>query len=126
MWPNGQVYDGDFKHDDCNGFGTLYYPDGKRFEGNWKDGKKNGKGKYIWPNGSKYAVNYSDGVKKDQGKLESENVSMDQLKSLYGSLSKKAAASINALNPGQDSRGLQRMNMHSLGGEKDSKGQKFN
>lgn len=100
MWPNGQVYDGEFKNDDCNGFGILHYPDGKRYEGNWKDGKKHMKGHYVWPNGSKYAVMYQEGVKKEQGKLESENVSMDQLKLMYGSLSKKAAASISALQAG--------------------------
>jgi len=97
MWPNGQVYDGEFKSDNCNGFGILHYPDGKRYEGNWKDGKKHLKGYYVWPNGSKYAVMYQEGEKKEQGKLESENVSMDQLKLMYGSLSKKAAASISAL-----------------------------
>ena len=58
------------------------------------------KGHYVWPNGSKYAVMYQEGVKKEQGKLESENVSMDQLKLMYGSLSKKAAASISALQAG--------------------------
>ncbi len=90
MWPNGQVYDGEFKADDCNGFGTLHYPDGKRYEGNWKDGKKHGKGTYVWPNGAKYIVVYVEGKKKDQGKLESNNVSLEQLKSTYGNISKRA------------------------------------
>ena len=90
MWPNGQTYDGEFRNDECSGFGILHYPDGKRFEGPWKEGKKHGKGIYAWPNGAKYHVNYIDGVKKDAGRLEGTNVSLDQLKTTYENIGKRA------------------------------------
>jgi antitoxin component YwqK of YwqJK toxin-antitoxin module len=89
MWPNGQIYDGEFKNDDCNGQGTLYYPDGKRFEGPWKDGKKHGKGFYVFPNGARYHVLYNDGKKKEQGRLEDSKVKLDELKETYGNLYKR-------------------------------------
>ena len=97
MWPNGQTYEGEFKGDDCNGFGILHYPDGKRFEGLWKDGKKHGKGQYIWPNGAKYHVLYADGVKKEQGKLDGTNLSIEALKSTYANMRKRATNMTNFL-----------------------------
>jgi hypothetical protein len=44
----------------------------------------------VWPNGAKYLVVYAEGKKKEQGKLESNNVSLEQLKSTYGSIAKRA------------------------------------
>lgn len=44
----------------------------------------------MWPNGAKYLVVYAEGKKKEQGKLESSNVSLEQLKSTYGSIAKRA------------------------------------
>lgn len=83
MWPNGQTYEGQFKNDDCHGDGIIHYPDGKRFEGCWKDGKKNGTGKYVWPNGSQYFVTYMEGKKVGQGTMDSNQVSIDQVKKQY-------------------------------------------
>lgn len=93
MWPNGQVYDGEFKMDECNGVGTLHYPDGKRFVGTWKDGKKHGKAHYEWPNGSRYDVFYTEGRKKDAGALDNKLVDVGELKTTYGNIAKKATAS---------------------------------
>ncbi len=44
-WPDGTVYDGDWKDDIKNGEGKSTYPDGIVYEGDFKDGKMNGKGK---------------------------------------------------------------------------------
>ena len=67
----------------------MHYPDGKRYEGNWKDGKKNGSGRYVWPNGSKYFVQYLDGKKQGTGTMDSNTVSIDQVKRQYANLGKK-------------------------------------
>ena len=89
MWPNGQTYEGEFKQDDCFGSGVLHYPDGKKFEGNWKDGKKHGAGIYSWPDGSKYYVQYVEGKVQGNGTMDSNGVSLEQLKRNYASLGKK-------------------------------------
>jgi hypothetical protein len=44
-WPDGAVYDGDWKDDIKNGEGKSTYPDGIVYEGDFKDDKKNGMGK---------------------------------------------------------------------------------
>jgi hypothetical protein len=37
-------YEGSFKDNNFNGYGTYFYADGSKYVGSWKDGKKNGKG----------------------------------------------------------------------------------
>ena len=94
------MYDGEFKNDECNGFGILYYPDGKRFEGNWKDGKKHGKGNYIFPGGQMYNVVYTAGKKSSEGKMVDGigTATVEQLKHEYQSLAKKATSGKDFLN----------------------------
>ena len=61
----------------------MHYPDGKRYEGNWKDGRKHGGGKYIWPNGSQYFVTYNEGKQVGAGTMDSNAVSVEQVKRQY-------------------------------------------
>ena len=96
------MYEGEFKFDECNGPGTLYYPDGKRLECTWKDGKKNGTGTYIWPNGAKYFVHYVDGNKQGEGTMGTEGVTVDQVRSNYASLGKKSRINQALLMGGDD------------------------
>ena len=44
-----------------NGFGILKWPDGKIYEGNYKDDNKNGFGTFIWSDGRKYIGSWQDG-----------------------------------------------------------------
>lgn len=97
MWPNGQYYEGEFRFDECNGHGVLYYPDGKKFEGPWKNGKKHGLGYYIWPNGANYQVKYYEGEKKSEGKLDGSKVPLEQLKQDYQNLAKKSYGAQRAM-----------------------------
>lgn len=90
FWTNGQVYDGEFKNDNCNGKANLYYPDGKVFVGLWRDGMKNGKGEYYFPNGAKYKVTYVNGKKTSQGVVENTSANIEDLRTEYQSLAKKA------------------------------------
>lgn len=82
-YTNGDKYEGEFKDNKSNGYGTYYsigkihkgqfkggkrdgqgttiYQDGDNFVGEWKDDKANGKGKYTYSNGSAYTGVWSDG-----------------------------------------------------------------
>ena len=40
-WPDGKIYEGNFKNDLKNGFGKLTTVEGKVYEGNWLNGKFN-------------------------------------------------------------------------------------
>lgn len=37
-----------------HGFGIFKWPDGRVYEGEYKDDMKDGIGKMIWPNGNSY------------------------------------------------------------------------
>ena len=43
--PDGTKYEGDFKNDNFEGKGTLFFSDGGRYEGDWKNGMR---GTYIF------------------------------------------------------------------------------
>ena len=46
-WPNGDIYEGEFRDDFFDGFGIYEFNGGERYEGEWKNGLQNGKGKFI-------------------------------------------------------------------------------
>jgi len=46
------VYEGEFKHDKCEGFGVYQFNNGDKYEGMWKHGRKTGQCNNIvahWP-----------------------------------------------------------------------------
>ena len=47
IYCNGDIYNGEWKKDNFNGFGKFINSDGTYYEGFWKNDKKNGKGNYI-------------------------------------------------------------------------------
>jgi len=51
-WPQGAVYEGDWKDGKRNGTGTFTYADGAVYVGEYKDGKMNGKGTYTYADGA--------------------------------------------------------------------------
>jgi hypothetical protein len=44
---DGRHYDGTWKHDVMEDYGTLTYPDGKQHEDPWENAKLNGEGRVI-------------------------------------------------------------------------------
>ena len=61
-YPDGRLYEGDFKNNQRNGFGVMIYQDGgkysegSRYEGGWRDDKRHGKGVMIYPNDSRRLI----------------------------------------------------------------------
>ena len=41
-------YEGDFRNNDIEGFGTYIWGDGRKYVGLWKDNKMDGKGEFHW------------------------------------------------------------------------------
>lgn len=43
-WPDGSVYEGEFRNGFEEGYGVRTYSNGDVYDGEWKDGKRNGQG----------------------------------------------------------------------------------
>ena len=54
IWPDGSIYEGNWKNDKANGSGRLIHADGDFYEGNWVDDKAQGYGMYKHFDGSQY------------------------------------------------------------------------
>ncbi len=48
-WPDGRVYNGEYKNDKKDGYGEFSWNDGRKYKGYWKDGKQNGNGNFFNP-----------------------------------------------------------------------------
>jgi hypothetical protein len=57
----GDVYKGNFKDGEFNGYGVLTYNDGSIYKGNWDGSKKKGYGVLTYNDGSIYKGNWEDG-----------------------------------------------------------------
>lgn len=44
MWKDGRKYEGEYKEDKKDGFGTYTWADGKKYSGEWRNSKRHGKG----------------------------------------------------------------------------------
>jgi hypothetical protein len=50
VWPDGRIFEGEYKDDQKEGFGIYTFNDGKMYRGYWKDGKQHGLAQYIFLN----------------------------------------------------------------------------
>lgn len=64
---DGDVYYGEWKQDKANGFGVYQHANGTKYTGEWKDDKQHGKGKEIWPDGTCYEGDYLESLKHGEG-----------------------------------------------------------
>eukprot|EP00037_Helgoeca_nana_P029476 m.351703 g.351703 ORF g.351703 m.351703 type:complete len:141 (+) comp27980_c7_seq1:524-946(+) len=69
-YPDGSVYDGEFKDDEFNGMGTFKWPTtGESYVGWWRDGEMHGKGRFTFGSGGFYTGGFSHGKMHGVGKL---------------------------------------------------------
>ncbi|MEQ8235358.1 MAG: hypothetical protein ABRQ23_01120 [Syntrophomonadaceae bacterium] len=60
-----------------NGWGKAYFPNGQMYDGEWKDGKMHGKAKEFYADGTlKFEGEYKDGFREGHGKAYSREGKM--------------------------------------------------
>ena len=52
-WEDGDIYEGNYKKAQREGFGIMYYNNGNMFKVMWKNGNKGGYGTLYYNNGEK-------------------------------------------------------------------------
>lgn len=67
VFKNGARYLGEWVRGLKSGIGKFYYPDGSTYDGEWKGDLKHGHGLYIYRNGDKYDGNWMNGRKHGVG-----------------------------------------------------------
>jgi hypothetical protein len=68
VYPDGSIYNGDFKNNRRNGYGTMYYTNKSIYVGTWANDNKHGMGNVVNPDGSKIS-----GVWQDNERVEAGN-----------------------------------------------------
>jgi hypothetical protein len=66
-WPDGSVYEGEWRGGRRHGRGVMRGPDGGTYAGEWADGRKHGDGKYKWASGAEYEGRFMEGMKEGLG-----------------------------------------------------------
>ncbi len=64
---NGAIYNGGFKNNKFDGYGSLIWKDGAKYVGQFKSDFANGKGTMFWANGNKYVGQHKNGKANGKG-----------------------------------------------------------
>ena len=67
------VYEGNWKDNQRDGYGTYKWNVGDSYEGEWKDNKFNGQGTLIQTDGTKYKGGFVNGMEEGSGIQEDKN-----------------------------------------------------
>lgn len=67
------VYEGGWKNDKRDGYGTQTYANGDRYEGDWQGNKQDGFGTIIYSNGDRYRGNWREDLREGEGMMEYGN-----------------------------------------------------
>ncbi|KAH6755822.1 Phosphatidylinositol-4-phosphate 5-kinase family protein [Perilla frutescens var. hirtella] len=67
LFPNGDIYLGQWADNCPNGHGKFLWADGCMHVGNWCRGKTMGKGKFSWPSGATYEGQFKNGYMDGEG-----------------------------------------------------------
>mmetsp|Transcript_21808 Transcript_21808/g.61386 ORF Transcript_21808/g.61386 Transcript_21808/m.61386 type:complete len:144 (-) Transcript_21808:94-525(-) len=68
VWPDGTVYDGEWKAGRKHGYGILEEANGRRYEGAWRDGQRHGVGSQIFDASTRYEGRWENGLQHGSGK----------------------------------------------------------
>ena len=87
IYPDGSIYEGEWKDDLQNGYGTWTFADGSIYVGEWKNGEYHGHGRLTYPDGKKHEGEWKDGVyvgeEKPEGIKEKKPLLLNTSKSNY-------------------------------------------
>ena len=64
---DGEKHIGEFKNDTLNGRGISFFISGNKYEGEFKNGKRHGRGVFTFANGEKYTGEYINGKRNGRG-----------------------------------------------------------
>ncbi|KAI3448789.1 hypothetical protein Pfo_005454 [Paulownia fortunei] len=67
VFPNGDIYMGQWADNCPNGHGKYLWADGCMYVGDWCKGKTVGKGKFSWPSGATYEGQFKNGYMDGEG-----------------------------------------------------------
>ena len=68
-YPDGAVYEGEFRDGKRSGTGRLIFPDGAVYEGEFADDHMNGRGTLVYANGDRYEGTFLDDREHGKGEL---------------------------------------------------------
>ena len=67
LFENGDLFNGQWKKGEMNGYGVYEYANGDVYKGAWKKGLMDGRGTYTYANGDKYIGAWKDGKMNGRG-----------------------------------------------------------
>ncbi|PKU69457.1 phosphatidylinositol 4-phosphate 5-kinase 2 [Dendrobium catenatum] len=67
LFPNGDIYSGEFVANVPHGRGKFIWIDGCMYEGEWRNGNAAGTGKFSWPSGANYNGEFKGGRREGYG-----------------------------------------------------------
>lgn len=70
-WPDGRVYEGEWRDGQPHGEGLARHPDGTRYRGHWQQGKRHGQGELTTPDGGHYQGEFHQGARQGEGTMTS-------------------------------------------------------
>ena len=69
VFPNNNVYEGQFSRNRINGEGTMTYSNGDKYAGTWFTDQPNGKGKYYFKSKERYEGDFKSGKFEGMGTM---------------------------------------------------------
>lgn len=67
LFENGDLYNGQWKKGEMNGYGVYEFASGDVYKGAWKKGLMEGRGTYTYANGDKYIGMWKEGKMNGRG-----------------------------------------------------------